>query len=249
MGEDSEFIRDLRARWREKFTSSAPFQFRTIAGDQDEFVPSDSSLTPFPLAQQAVVAGNHLSIVKPAGADNLGVRIVVRGIMGDAAPAGPRNSARVAVESRELLQAIRELEPHKDELDAQGTVALSLALEETGRQQEAIALLQGSTNAKHREDTDPLGVLAEPVEAPMAGGKATERRRKNARALSEGGMMPRSERAIRPRLFITASTSHLWNWHTVPTIRPRRVLRRRCLRNACVRSRTSGEPRQKRTAI
>ena len=159
MGENSEFIQDLRTRWNGKFVTAAPFKFRTIAGDQDEFVPSDSSLTPFPLEQQAVVAGNHLTIVKPAAADDLGVKIVIRGIMGDAAPAGPRNSARVAVESRDFVRAIRELEPQKNELDAQGTVALSLALEETGRQPEAIALLEEYA-AKHGKDTDPLGVLA-----------------------------------------------------------------------------------------
>jgi pimeloyl-ACP methyl ester carboxylesterase len=156
MGENSEFITDLRKRWSEKFESHSPFRFWTVAGDQDEFVPSDSSLNPFPRNECLVVPGDHLSIVKPASADFLGFKIVVNGIRGDAAPAGPGNAARVAVESREFVRAIQMLEPHKDELDARGLVDLALALEETGRQQDAIALLE----SKAGEDTDPIGVLA-----------------------------------------------------------------------------------------
>jgi hypothetical protein len=69
-----------------------------VAGDQDEFVPATSSLEPFPPEQRAVVAGNHVSIVKPATASELAVSLVVRGIQGDSAPAGPAKAARVALE-------------------------------------------------------------------------------------------------------------------------------------------------------
>lgn len=156
MGENSDFIKDLRSRWTTQFSARSPFQFRTVAGDQDEFVPSDSSLNPFPADQRCVVPGDHLTIVKPASADFLGFKFVVNGIVGDAAPAGPRNAARVAVESREFVRAIQMLEPHKNELDSRALVDLALALDETGRQNEAIELLERNAGT----DTDPLGVLA-----------------------------------------------------------------------------------------
>ena len=51
--ENSDFILDLRTRWTTRFGTAPPFRcFRVIAGDQDEFVPSASSLNPFPSDQR-----------------------------------------------------------------------------------------------------------------------------------------------------------------------------------------------------
>jgi hypothetical protein len=155
MAEGSPFVTDLRQRWNAAF-GTPQFRFWTVAGDQDEFVPSSSSLDPFPLPVRCVVPGDHISIVKPSASTDLGVQIVINGLCGDAAPAGPGNAARVAVESREFARAIQLLMPHKNELDAQGLVQLALALEQTGRQQEAIALLEQNPET----GTDPMGVLA-----------------------------------------------------------------------------------------
>jgi pimeloyl-ACP methyl ester carboxylesterase len=156
MSESGEFIVDLRRRWNERFGPSSPFRFWAIAGDQDEFVPSVSSLKPFALPQQFVVPGNHTSIVKPKSDLDLGVKIVLNGICGDAAPAGPGNAARVAIESREFLRAAQMLEPIKSELDPRGLVDLALALEATGRQEQAIAILETNLGT----NTDAMGVLA-----------------------------------------------------------------------------------------
>lgn len=156
MGENSDFVRDVRQRWTASFGGACPFRFCTVAGDQDEFVPAVSSLEPFPLPQREVVVGNHVSIVKPARADDLAVKLVIRGILGEAAPAGAASAARVAVESREFFKTIQLLGPNQDDLDAKALVDLALALEETGRQAEAIALLEKYGDA----DTDAMGVLA-----------------------------------------------------------------------------------------
>lgn len=156
MGQHSVFITDLRSRWAANFSTHSPFRFWTIAGEQDEFVPADSSLGPFPLEQRLAVPGNHIQIVKPDTATHLSVQAVVNGLLGDAAPAGPWNAARVAVESRRFEQAVELLYPHRDQLDQAGLVELALALDKTGRQSEAITILEQFAG----DNTDAMGVLA-----------------------------------------------------------------------------------------
>lgn len=153
----SKFITQLRHDWTEQFGKRPPFGFLTVAGDQDEFVPRNSSIDPFELDQRAVVPGNHLEIVKPDAATDLSVQVAANFLAGDAAPAGPWNSARVAVESREFQEAIDRLWPNKDQLDEPALVQLALALEGVGRQQDAIELLEAR---RHRGGTDAMGVLA-----------------------------------------------------------------------------------------
>ncbi len=156
MARGSPFIKDLRERWTAKFANKPPFVLWAVAGDRDEFVPRTSSIDPFPRNQRAVVPGDHLAIVKPSEAKDLNVQLVLKGLVGDAAPAGPWNSAYVAVESRDFRRAIRLLEPHKEELDDQALVHLALALEGIGRQEDAIKVLE----EQGRRSTDAMGVLA-----------------------------------------------------------------------------------------
>jgi pimeloyl-ACP methyl ester carboxylesterase len=154
MADTSAFISSLRSNWKTKFESNAPFKFVTVAGDQDEFVPSTSSLDPFPASQREVVPGNHLAIVKPADAMNLSVQIILRSVLGDAT--GPRSAAALAIESRNFVETLRLLQDHRADLDEQGVVQLALALEGLGRQGEAISLLEAYGGG----ETDPMGVLA-----------------------------------------------------------------------------------------
>lgn len=150
----SPFIKDLRERWQENFGNDPPFHLLAVAGSEDEFVPARSSLEEFPESQRAIVFGDHVSIVKPTDANSLSVKVVVAHLVGDAAPAGPWNSALVAVEMRKFQQAVDQLEGHKDELDEKHLVYLALAYEELDRTDDAIELLQGAG------DTDAMGVLA-----------------------------------------------------------------------------------------
>src|SRR4029077_4842166 len=127
------FISALRQSWKEKFLDSSPdFHFWAIAGDEDEFVPRRSSLEPFPESLRAVVPGDPLSIVKPTASTALPVQLVLTRLIGRAAPAGPGDAARTAVEEREFYEAVGLLEPHQDELDETGLVQLALALEGVG---------------------------------------------------------------------------------------------------------------------
>ena len=164
MARDGRFIRALRGDWDAQFSLNnkkrLPFRFFSVGGERDEFVPFESSLGPFPEDAypecRYVVPGNHLEIVKPKSADSLSVRLVVNGLVGTAAPAGPWNAVRVAVESRDFQRALELLEPEKDRLDQDGLVRLALALEGVGRHEDAIQLLA----SRGQLGTDAMGVLA-----------------------------------------------------------------------------------------
>ncbi len=154
MAQGSPFITDLRQRWRELIGKNPPFEFLAVAGDEDEFVAAESVLDSFPEDFQAVVPGDHLSIVNPRSAKQLSVELVKKQLIGEAAPAGPWNSARLAVEGRRFRDAIDSLWPHRDELDDATRVTLALALESDGRSDDAIAVLKSASG------TDPMGALA-----------------------------------------------------------------------------------------
>ena len=156
MSDDGEFVKDLRARWAQTIGDRPTFKLCATAGDEDQFVPPESSIQPFAAGWTRVVRGDHLSIVKPAVDTDPSVQIVIETLAGNAPPFGPGDSARVAVEMREFQQAIETLEDHPESLDEGGLVQLALALESVGRQDDAIKVLQ-----KVRPDfTDAMGVLA-----------------------------------------------------------------------------------------
>jgi pimeloyl-ACP methyl ester carboxylesterase len=157
MAEGSGFVSKLRTKWQSEFGTNRTFQSWSIAGDLDQFVPPTSSLAPFAREQQFVIPGDHLSIVKPTGAGSPAVQLVLKGLLGVAAPAGPWNSARVAVEAGQFEDAVAQLEPHQDELDDHGKAQLALAMEGIGRPRErVIEFLEHTLNKKH---TDAMGVL------------------------------------------------------------------------------------------
>lgn len=156
MGAGSEFLVDLRARWESSYGDDRPFAFHAVAGDRDEFVPASSSLGPFPPDTHVIVPGNHLEIVQATSGDDLSVRTLVRSLRGDAAPAGPWNAARVAVESRDFRRAVSLLEPHASELDDRHIVELALALDAVGERDRAVSVLSEHS----AQGTDVLGVLA-----------------------------------------------------------------------------------------
>jgi hypothetical protein len=157
MAIDGPFIADLRGRWTEQFGANRPFDLWVVAGDRDEFVPATSSLAPFPTEVQLVAPGNHTEVVNVAGPNTMTQQIVSEGLIGSAAPAGPWNSARVAVERREFSRAIAELLPNAEKLDERHLVELALALDASGRRGEAVELL---TRTASLHGTDVKGTLA-----------------------------------------------------------------------------------------
>ncbi|MDP3960223.1 MAG: hypothetical protein Q8Q26_09235 [Pseudorhodobacter sp.] len=158
MDRGGAFISQLRADWTKLFGDGTPFLFLSVAGEIDAFVPSTSSLDPFPISQQAAIPGNHLEIVRPSTRDDLAYDILRRVLRGDAPPHAVTDTARLAVERREFQRAVDLLEPRVAELDDNAIVTLSLALESLGRSRAALDVIE--TWADGRDRLDPRGVLA-----------------------------------------------------------------------------------------
>jgi pimeloyl-ACP methyl ester carboxylesterase len=152
----SAFVRRLRDDWRRSWPDQPPFGFWAVAGDSDLFVSVASSLDPFPFSQQWVIPGDHLSIVKPQSTTDLAIQLVVRAIQGEAAPAGPWNAARVALQRLDFQRAVDILHPHASELDDHHLVQLALALEGLGRGDAALTVLEQAG----LRGNDARGVLA-----------------------------------------------------------------------------------------
>ncbi|MFV0514735.1 MAG: tetratricopeptide repeat-containing protein [Jhaorihella sp.] len=158
MDSGGAFISQLRSDWTRQFGNKSPFAFTSVAGEVDAFVPSMSSLDPFPISQQAAIPGNHLEIVRPTTRDDLAYDIVRRLLRGNAPLHAVTDTARLAVERREFQSAIDLLEPIVSELDDNAIVTLSLALESLGRSQAALDVIE--TWVDDRDQLDPRGVLA-----------------------------------------------------------------------------------------
>ncbi|MEO8630110.1 MAG: tetratricopeptide repeat-containing protein [Betaproteobacteria bacterium] len=164
MASESPFILELRRDWAACFHSGdalrTPFQFFAIAGERDEFVPYESSLQCFSAALYKgrcwVVPGNHIEMVKPAAADSQSVTLLLDHLLGDAAPRGPWDAARLAIQSRDFAHAAALFESRAAELDQEGAVQLALALEGIGRADDAIEVLAKRSG----NETDAMGVLA-----------------------------------------------------------------------------------------
>lgn len=153
----SPFIEDLRTRWDHKFSRKpGAFRFLSVAGNEDMWVPRESSIDPFDRDCVAVVNGGHTEIIRPRAPSDESVQLVIAFLTRGAASTGPLNSARVAVEYREFQQVIDRLLPRVSELDEKGLVALAIALDGLGRRQEAISVL----TAEKGDRLDALGVLA-----------------------------------------------------------------------------------------
>lgn len=136
MSHDSEFIKNLRRDWKDTYGNGTHFKFLSIAGDKDQFVPSWSSLNPFPESVRRVVEGNHLSMVKPENDSSESVQLLLSSLV-DAKPEpkGPSTLAR---------------------LDEATVVNKALKLDRVGRREEAIGILKEQLGL----GTDVKGTLA-----------------------------------------------------------------------------------------
>lgn len=156
MRADGPFIRGLRERWKSKADSLRHLKFFAVAGDKDEFVPSDSSLTPFPEDQCRVVHGNHLEIVKPESDRDDSFLVFREAILGEVRDLPFLDAARVASERNEFGKVVATLLPQAAFLDDLHMARLVIALSELGESAQAHALLE----THERTGTDFLGVWA-----------------------------------------------------------------------------------------
>ena len=148
MAYGSPFITSLRSDWTSRFGAGMKFSFLSVAGLNDEFVPRESSVEPFPNEVRRFVPGNHLEIVKPREADADTPQLLLQLL-------ATADTAKASITSK-WADTVARLQPRSQDVGDKELVELALALEATGEQQEAINLLEGV----HTRSTELAGVLA-----------------------------------------------------------------------------------------
>ena len=155
MAEGSEFITKLRRDWDARFEPEPGFDFMVVAGEQDQFVPPESSLGPFPRKFHCVVAGNHLSMVRVVDTESPSVRLL-KAALSDA-PLVDKTTSPLVLAAEIPDPTVSELIKERgDGMSQEEVVSAALALERNGKRDEAMALLQ-----RYQElGTDAQGTLA-----------------------------------------------------------------------------------------
>ena len=155
MARGSEFITELRRDWDARFEPEPGFDFMVVAGERDQFVPSESSLAPFPRHVHHVVPGDHLSMVRAADSDSPSVRLLMSALSD--VPVAQETTAPLALAAEVPdATALTQIEARGDEMSQQEVVRAALALEQNGKRDEAMALLQRYQTL----GTDVQGTLA-----------------------------------------------------------------------------------------
>ena len=137
----SEFITELRHDWAALFEAEPRFDLRVVAGEQDQFVPPKSSLGPFPSQFHCVVPGNHLSMVRAADTNSPSVNLLKSALSNLPMEDGMR-APLVLAAAIPNATASAVIEERGDEMSQQDVVRAALALEQQGKRDEAMALLQ-----------------------------------------------------------------------------------------------------------
>lgn len=154
-----DFITRLRNDWSSRFGGGLPFGFAAVAGVRDEFVPVASSLDPFPKEFRRYANGNHLDMVKPRNHEGDAV-VLLLSLMGSLSAGGHTGKglapASVAGAVDQYSERVKLLGGREDSLPESELTALALALEMTGRQNEAVGILEH----RHVGSTELTGVLA-----------------------------------------------------------------------------------------
>jgi pimeloyl-ACP methyl ester carboxylesterase len=156
MGKNSTFIKTLRKDWLEKFGKVIPFDFLTVAGSEDQFVPMSASIDGFPEHQWKVVKGNHSTIVALEKTGDASLDVAISFIAKKEKYKNSWKSSDLALERREFHRVISQLKKNRKRLDSLALVTLALAYEGLGRRAEAIEVLGDA----RRHGTDAMGVLA-----------------------------------------------------------------------------------------
>lgn len=155
---DGAFISQLRLQWKSLFQDQLPFTLKVIAATQDEYIPLASSFTPFPKEVQAVVAGNHFSMMKVDDAANDTYGVIMSAFKGGDFANKFTDKETINIAMGEYDAVVKELLPQKDALDHNGLKNLIFALEGLDRQEEAMLILE--KKLEHSNDSDFLGLLA-----------------------------------------------------------------------------------------
>ena len=155
MAEGSDFITKLRTDWAARFEPEPAFDLTVVAGERDQFVPTKSSLGPFPEKFRRVVPGDHASMVRIVDTDSPSLRLLKSVLVDDPVPYETTNPLTLAAQMPDP-QASKLIRERADQMSEPDVVRAALALEQNGKRDEAMAVL-------HRYQslgTDVQGTLA-----------------------------------------------------------------------------------------
>ncbi len=156
LSSDSDFITNLRKKWANKYNANIPFKLWAIAGQTDPIVSSKSAHSAFPESAREGIAGDHSAIVRPESPDAPSVEIVVKGITTGSVTGGRLESARLALHRSLAQDTIDAYLPAAATLEQWALVELALALESTGKSDQALEVLRQRKDL----DLDAKGTLA-----------------------------------------------------------------------------------------
>jgi pimeloyl-ACP methyl ester carboxylesterase len=137
-----KFVTALRREWTARFDDAPPFDLLVVAGDRDQFVPPESSLSPFALRFQRVVAGDHLSMIKAKDAKAESIQLLVAAL--SAKPEPPAVSAPLRTSAMEMTEpeVKQAIEDRKGGLTQAEVVNAAIKLDLDGKRFQAIDLLE-----------------------------------------------------------------------------------------------------------
>ena len=156
----SEFVKNLRADWNKQFGNKIPFKFKSIAGTKDEFVPVESSLSPFEKVHHGVIEGNHILMVKPIDENDnqhQSYSIISKTLTDKKVDYLQGNSEDINLLLGNYQSIINKFLPNANKIGLRELTQLVFALECTGKSDEAIKILNEHPRAS--KDSDTLGIL------------------------------------------------------------------------------------------
>lgn len=156
----SDFIKVLRKDWSEKFKNGTGFVFKTIAGSKDEFVPVESSLSPFDETCHGVIEGNHITMIKPTGINDINhqsLQIILKTLTAQKIEYMQGDAGEINLLLGEYQTVINNYLKKAQEIAIKPLIQLVFALECTGRKQEALQVLQ--SHPKAVDNSDILGII------------------------------------------------------------------------------------------
>jgi pimeloyl-ACP methyl ester carboxylesterase len=160
LSDQSDFIKKLRKDWQDKYATSTPFTFKTIAGTKDEFVPVESSLNPFPESCRGIIEGNHINMIKPKDVndhEHQSFTLILKTLTDQQANYLLGDPGEINVLLGKYQAIINNYLPNAASLAIKPLIDLVFALECRGRKQDALQVLQNHPLASNNSDL--LGII------------------------------------------------------------------------------------------
>jgi len=142
MAAGGEFVTALRREWTERFDDAPPFQLLAVAGDRDQFVPPESSLSPFAARFRRVVAGDHLTMIKGADSRSEGLNLLIAALSTQPEPPAASDTLRASPLEMSEPEVERALTDREDKPTQAEVVNAAIRFDLDGKRQHAIELLE-----------------------------------------------------------------------------------------------------------